>query len=118
MKQHVPFKARETAEVDEYYKDRLADFNRPLYQRPTVRYFLKINSTDLRKKGDKFQRRGMGNLSTNQYIGPRHAYKIPLKKYEVGKRAAGLRMGKSYAVGSKVGVRSNFRVLPYDVIYA
>ena len=118
MKQHVPFKVRDTAEVDEYYKDRIADFNRPLYQRPTVRYFLKINSTDLRKKGDKFQRRGMGNLSTKQYIGPHHAYKIPLKKYEVGKRAAGLRMGKSYAVGPKVGIHSNFRVLPYDVIYA
>ena len=55
MKQHVPFKARETAKVDEYYKDRIADFNRPLYQRPTVRYFLKINSTDLRKKGTSFK---------------------------------------------------------------
>ena len=38
MKQHVPFKVTDAEGVDEYLSDRIADFNRPLYQRPTTHH--------------------------------------------------------------------------------
>ena len=49
--QNLPYKVRDTAEVDEYFRDRIADLNRPKDQIPIVRYFLKINASDQRKRG-------------------------------------------------------------------
>ena len=112
----IPLKEQETREVDAYYKKKIHAFRKPQGQRPRIRYFLKINSSDLRKKGDKFQRRGMGNLSEPYYVGLEHTYTIPYKKGEAPHSHRPMK-SKSYHLGKQQGSRGPFRVLPYDALF-